>query len=158
MYPNSVIRRADTGEPLVEWVGPGGERQDVLLNPPGAGIADAAEVIEGAAAQTGVGIVGMEVGAALGSRIGPKGAALGRVVGAAVGSGIGGAIQDVVARKSEGIPLDPKEIVGEQSKQAALNALFDFGCSQAEKQLGFFHHSQRSMVKHNSIYRKVKLT
>lgn len=127
MFPNNVVRRADTGEPIIEVTGPGGSAKDVLLNPPGGNVEDVIEAVQGAAGQTVGGTAGMLAGQAIGSRLGPAGSAIGKIGVAAIGSAIGGAVQDITARKAEGLPLDPSEIAREQSKQAALNAMFDAG-------------------------------
>lgn len=127
MFPNNIVREADTGEPIVEVAGPGGVKKDVLVNPVGFNAEDFLETIQGAGGPSLAGTAGMLVGQALGSRLGPVGSAVGKVAGAAVGTGLAGATQDVIARKAEGIPLDPAEIAKEQSKQAALNAMFDVG-------------------------------
>lgn len=136
MFPASIVRQADTGEPIVEVNGPGGEKRDVLVNPTGLNAADFIEAAQGAAGPTIAGTAGMLAGEALGSRVaGAPGAAIGKVAGAAIGSGIGGALTDVAARSAEGIPLDLGEIAKTQSQNAALNALWDAGAWVGAKSL-----------------------
>lgn len=137
LFPNSVVRRADTGDLIVETQDPDvvvegkvvatGAKRDVLVNPPGLNAEDLLETMQQSAAPTVGGAIGLAAGQALGSRFGPVGSMVGKIAGAAVGSGVGGALEDLTARGTEGLPLDLKEIATEQSKQAGLNALFDFG-------------------------------
>lgn len=143
LFPNSIVRRADTGEPLIEINDPGGTKRDVLLTPPSGVGRDLLDIAESSAGATAGGVAGMEVGgaagAALGARLGPRGAAVGgrvgKIVGAALGTGIGGMYQDMTARSAEGIPLNFDEIKREQGKQVLLNGLWDTGFTMGAKAL-----------------------
>lgn len=134
IFPGSLVREADTGDLIVEVRKPGEATKDVLVNPLGFNPADFIEAAQQAAGPTVAGTVGMLAGEAIGTRVaGTPGGAIGKVAGAAIGSGIGGAINDITARAAEGIPLDLREVAAEQSKNAALNALFDVGAFVAGK-------------------------
>jgi len=138
MFPNQMVRVADTGEPIVEIAGPGGQKKDVLVNPPGFNAADLVEV-GGSAPELVGGAIGMGLGQAGGAAVGgPPGAFIGRIAGAASGAAIGGIIKDVGARTAEGLPLDFREIEQSRSKEAELNALFDLGMSGGAKALRVF--------------------
>lgn len=142
LFPNQSVRTADTGEPIIEVLGEGGNRFDILVNPPGFNARDLLEVgaaapeLGGSAIGTGLGAAG---GAAVGSIGGPIGAAIGGLVGAATGgatgAAVGGAAKDVVARSAEGLPINAGEIKEARSDEAVLNAAFDLGLGTGAKAL-----------------------
>lgn len=135
MFPNQAVRMSDTGEPLVELVGPGGTRSDVLVNPPGLNAQDFVE-IGGSTPELAGGAAGAVLGGVGGASIaGPPGAFVGRILGGASGAAIGGGIKDAIARGAEGLPLNLSEIEKARAEEASLNALFDFGLSAGAKSL-----------------------
>lgn len=135
MFPDQIVRLADTGEPIVEIAGPGGAKQDVLVNPPGFNAHDLLEIGSSLPETTGA-IVGSTLGAAGGAAIaGPPGGFAGRIIGGAAGAAFGGMTKDVTARAAEQLPVDFGEIVKARSDEAEANALVDLGLSGASKAL-----------------------
>lgn len=138
MFPGQVVRLADTGEPIVEVLEPGGTRHDVMINPPGFNAQDLLEVGSSAPEMIG-GATGSTLGAAGGTALlGPAGGFAGRILGGAAGVAVGGAIKDVTARQAEGLPVNFSEIERTRSDEAEVNALFDFGLSAGAKGLRVF--------------------
>lgn len=135
MFPNQIVRLSDTGEPIVEVLGKNGVRKDVIVNPMGFDTRDVAEIGASGPEMAG-GAVGSILGGIGGSAIaGPPGGFAGRILGGAAGVGFVGGLKDIVARKSEGIPVNFEEIQKSRSEEAELNALLDLGLSGVAKGL-----------------------